>query len=206
MNDHHGRPVVPAQTEIIALFEKDTQGVDKCASVEHESRPVVAFAADGGPLVIETDGSRDSRYLVRADSDASFCGMTYNASIYDSTSSRDENQNRRLTDWEIAAVDFVALRALELAGKRQLTRATRTYRHDLRDVPTWEIHAHMKIVNVDKALYGAYDLLYMSMPGQDEAFRVIDEYVRERISTQRLHDNRKLLAMLAEAGLPRRGD
>lgn len=206
MNDQHNRPAISAQIGIIALFRKGAKEADSSASIEHERRPVVAFAADGGPLVIETNGCRDSRHLVRADSDDSFCGMVYSNSAYGSTNSRVEKRNPRLTDWEVAAVNFVALRALELAGKRQLTRATRTYRHDLRDVPTWEIHAHMEIVNIDKALNGAYDLLYLSMPGQDETFRVIDEYVRERISTQRLHDNRELLNMLAEAGLPRRGD
>lgn len=193
-------PVAGSQPGVLALFRRTAEEDNEDAVTEYERRPVVAFTEDGAPLVVETSGEHDTRFLVRADADKRFAGMAYSSTVFGGLSSSQENRVLGLTDWEIAAVDFAALRALELAGKRQLTNAARAYRYGFRDVPTWEIHTQMQINNVDKALNGAFDLLRACMPGHDRVFRVIDEYVRERIATQRLHDTRKLLNMLSNAG------
>lgn len=210
-----------AQPGILAQYQEKEQ-YEKSASSQ-TVKPVIAFTDDGIPMVIGNEETEYSRNLVRADSYDNYIGMAYHPvvagplGLYRARSERagqklasgsvaiseidfDERMIANMTQWEIAAVEFAALRALELAGKRQLGNSSRSWRGELREVPSWEIHTHIKVTNVEKALSGAYDLLRTCLPGQDDVYLAIDDYVRERIRTQRLHDPRRLLATLTDAG------
>lgn len=189
--------MISAQVGIIAAFRGTGHDVQCFDCDECEYRRVVAFADDGEPVVIGGGKSETSGHLVRASIDSRYAGI-----LYSDTGPLDQGRTRkisRLTDWEVAAVDFAALRALELVGKRQLGRS-RANRGQLKSVPTWEIHSYVRVEYYDKALDGAYDLLTVCLPGYNKVYQVIDEYVRERIETQKLHDTRRLLNMLANAG------
>lgn len=194
---------------IVARYrDEDTESLHK-PHTNQRTKPVFAFTDNGEPMVIGDDELGHSLKLVRADTYSNYAGIAYipagfldesdtNAAEVEYNSPR-ANAFSRLTptSWEIAAVEFAALRALELVGKRLLTRPLRG---ELRDLPTWEIHTRVSTANPDKVLNGAYDLLRTCLPGHDEVYMVIDSYVRERLATRTAHDRFRLLAMLADAG------
>lgn len=99
-----------------------------------------------------------------------------------------------------AALEFGAMRALELAGKRLLNNGSRAYRGQLRGVDPWAIHTHIQAADADDVLSGAYNLLQLCLPDQPCIHATIDTYVRERLASQQPHDRAVLLTMLAEAG------
>jgi hypothetical protein len=99
-----------------------------------------------------------------------------------------------------AVLEFGAVRALELAGKRLLNNGSRAYRGQLRDVEPWAIHTHIQAADADDVLSGAYNLLQLCLPDQPCIYATIDSYVRERLALQQPHDRDRLLTMLAEAG------
>lgn len=204
----------PAQPGVVARYGSRDLKQEGTLLSQQNSRPVVAFTDDGAPMVIGDEQAGHARNLVRADTYPNYLGMSYNPIIVgplglhkdlpeDNQLGAESSEYRtvaNMTQWEIAAVDFAALRALELAGKRQLTSSRRGWRSELKEVPTWEIHTRIQIDDVDRALTGAYDILQTSLPGHADVYRAIDCYVRERIRSQRLHDTRKLLTVLAESG------
>lgn len=215
-----------AQPGIVARYGPQRSAQEGELLTRETTKPVVAFTDDGVPMVVGDEESGHNKKLISADTYKNYVGISYHPvvvgplGLHRNMSSSGDNESNSapngeteevrsseleyrtvasMTQWEIAAVEFVALRALELAGKRQLT-ANRRWRGELRDVPAWEIHTHVLIPNVDKSLWGAFDLLRVCLPGHDDVYRAIDEYVRERIATQRLHDPRRLLTVLADAG------
>lgn len=99
-----------------------------------------------------------------------------------------------------AALEFGAVRALELAGKRMLNNGPRANRGQLRDVEPWAIHTRLPVADADDVLSGAYNLLQLCLPDQPGIYATIDNYVRERLASQQPHDRDVLLTMLAEAG------
>lgn len=100
----------------------------------------------------------------------------------------------------LAAVEFAAMRALELAGKRLLNNSNRSWRGQLRRVEPWEIHTQIPVPNPDDVLEGAYALMHRCIPDQPRLHEVVDTYVRERLSSQNSHDRELLFTMLAKAG------
>lgn len=185
-----------AQSGILAWYQ-DRSGHDDTES-PLRSRSVVAFTDAGEPMVIGDAELDENQRLVRADSYSGYVGMAHSPRGYDDT--RGANSSLTPTPWEIAAVEFAALRGLELAGKRLLTRDSRKWRDTLKDVPAWELHVWLPIHNVDRALESAYDLLHACLPNQQEIYKTIDNYVRERLATRTPHSRVRLLTMLAESG------
>lgn len=101
---------------------------------------------------------------------------------------------------DVALVEYAAMRALELAGKRALNNSNREWKGKLRRVHPWEIHTHIKVTDPDFALEGAYDLLEQCLPDEPCVRHVIDGYVRDCLDRQVLHDRDHLLSLLATAG------
>lgn len=107
---------------------------------------------------------------------------------------------------EFAAVEFGAIRALELAGKRLLNNTNRAYKGQLRRVEPWEIHTHLPVADVDELLDGAYTLLEKCLPDQAAIHHAVDTYVRECLTLQQSHDRTRLMTVLATAGCVSAGD
>lgn len=103
-------------------------------------------------------------------------------------------------DLDFAAVEFGAVRALELVGKRLLNNSNRQWRGQLRRVDPWSIHTYIPVPDPDEFLDGAYTLLHQCLPGQTAIHDTIDRYVRERLSRQLAHDRDRLMSMLVAAG------
>lgn len=101
---------------------------------------------------------------------------------------------------DFAALEFGAVRALELAGKRLLNNTNRAFKGQLRRVEPWAIHTHIPAADIDDVLNGAYTLLELCLPDQPCIHATIDAYVRERLSQQLPHDRARLMSMLATAG------
>lgn len=101
---------------------------------------------------------------------------------------------------DLAAVEFAAVRALELAGKRCLNGANREWKGRLRRVEPWAIHTQIPIADVDDALDGAYALMHLCLPDHPCLHQVIDSYVRERLTSQRPHDRDQLRSLVEQAG------
>lgn len=214
---------------ILAQYQREGLDDQGHPHTHQWNMPVFAFTNDGKPMVIDDEAAGHHQRLVQADTYDGYVGMTCDPAVFDELSGRPVSPNghadgtgtadtarktsqqadrespiSRMTEWEIAAVEFAALRALEIAGKRLLTGGPRGWRGALPHVPAWELHTHIPAKNLDKVLTGAYDLIPICLPGQNDVYSVIDRYVRERLESQRLHDPRLLLRMLAEADcLPR---
>lgn len=101
---------------------------------------------------------------------------------------------------DVAAVEFAAVRALEMAGKRLLNGHNREWKGRLRRVEPWAIHTQIPVTNVDDVLDGAYALMHLCLPDHPCLHTVIDAYVRERLRSQRPHDRAHLCAMVRQAG------
>lgn len=101
---------------------------------------------------------------------------------------------------DFAAVEFSAMRALELVGKRLLNNSNRAFKGQLRRVDPWSIHTYIPATEPDELLDGAYTLLHQCLPGQATIHQTIDRYVRERLAKQLAHDRDRLMSMLVTAG------
>lgn len=99
-----------------------------------------------------------------------------------------------------AAVEFAAVRALELAGKRLLNGSNREWKGKLRRVDPWAIHTYIPVADVDEALEGAYALMHLCLPGADAVHKVVDAYVRQRLADQEGHDRDRLFTLIRQAG------
>ncbi|MGW1681389.1 hypothetical protein [Saccharopolyspora sp. NPDC002376] len=218
--------MIAAQPGITARYNIKESDENRKIVSRQLARPVIAFTDDGEPLVIGDASKCENRKLIRADVYDNYIGMTYspvvlgplgvNPALPGASSDEVESQPSQwqetfeddsnhqvivsMTEWEVAAVEFAALRALELAGKRQISKQRRAWRGELQDVPAWEFHTRLPIDNEEKALDGAFELLRTCLPGREDVYAVIERYVRERLTTRKLHDVRRLLTMLAESG------
>lgn len=106
----------------------------------------------------------------------------------------------RLTAGELAYVAELAVqRALELAGKRLLTRHWRASKPDLNHAPATTLHVHIPAAehDLDRLLAGAWDPLLAVVPGADELVGRLDEYVRDLLRTSTAHEARYLARVLS---------
>lgn len=103
-------------------------------------------------------------------------------------------------DLDFAAVEFGAVRALELVGKRLLNNSNRQWKGQLRRVQPWAIHTYIPATEIDELLDGAYTLVHQCLPGQTAIHATIDRYVRERLTQRLAHDRDRLMSMLVTAG------
>lgn len=107
--------------------------------------------------------------------------------------------------WSLQAVELGVLRALEIAGKRMLSKAGRTVRGEVTCEP-WRIHTQLPTTldvgdpAMDKLLDGAYTALDEVMPERPTVRRAVDAYVRQLIAEQRDHSASALLSALGHAG------
>lgn len=81
-----------------------------------------------------------------------------------------------------AGLELAVMRALEMAGKRLLSSAGRSFRGAVKG-PAWTIHTHPDLRpredQLDKLLHGAYDTLQQSPLGRAPgAVELVDGYVR----------------------------
>lgn len=110
-----------------------------------------------------------------------------------------------LQGWNLQAVELGVLRALEIAGKRMLSRAGRTVRGEVTCEP-WRIHTQLPTTlevtdpTMDRLLEGAYTALDEVMPERPTVRGAVDGYVRTLIATQADHTGPALLDALARAG------
>lgn len=108
-------------------------------------------------------------------------------------------------DWSLQAVELGVLRALEIAGKRMLSKAGRTVRGEVTCEP-WRIHTQLPNTldvgdpAMDKLLDGAYTALDRVMPEKPTVRVAIDAYIRQLIASQRDHSSAELLSALGRAG------
>lgn len=115
------------------------------------------------------------------------------------------NAAASLQDWSLQAVELGVLRALEIAGKRMLSKAGRTVRGEVVCEP-WRIHTQLPTTldvgdpAMDKLLDGAYTALDTVMPERPNVRVAVDSYVRQLIASQRDHSSADLLAALSRAG------
>jgi hypothetical protein len=107
--------------------------------------------------------------------------------------------------WSLQAVELAVLRALEIAGKRMLSKAGRTVRGEVTCEP-WRIHTQLPTTldvsdpAMDKLLDGAYTALDRVMPERPTVRVAIDTYVRQLIASQRDHSPGELIAALGRVG------
>lgn len=99
-----------------------------------------------------------------------------------------------------AALDVAVYRALELAGKRLLTRDLRaTYQH----VRPTELHTHVTVAerDLDRLLAGAWDYLPDSLPEYPDLAASADQYVRALLLTGEPHSRRSMAGFLGQLGV-----
>jgi len=107
--------------------------------------------------------------------------------------------------WSLQAVELGVLRALEIAGKRMLSKAGRTVRGEVTCEP-WCIHTVLPTTleandpAMDRLLDGAYTALDQVMPQRPAVRTAVDAYVRQLIATQTDHCPAALLDALGRAG------
>jgi hypothetical protein len=110
-----------------------------------------------------------------------------------------------LQGWSLQAVELGVLRALEIAGKRMLSKAGRTVRGEVTCEP-WRIHTQLPTTleandpAMDRLLDGAYTALDEVMPERPSVRRAVDGYVRTLIARQTDHTPAALLDALGQAG------
>jgi hypothetical protein len=105
-----------------------------------------------------------------------------------------------LTPAELAYVAELAVqRALELAGKRLLTRHWRANKPELNHAPPATLHVHIPAAehDLDRLLAGAWDPLLAVVPDADRLAARLDEYVRDLLRTSTPHEAQYLARLLS---------
>ncbi|MBT2226270.1 hypothetical protein [Nonomuraea sp. NEAU-A123] len=105
-----------------------------------------------------------------------------------------------LTPVELAYVAELAVqRALELAGKRLLTRHYRATRPDLNHTPATTLHVHIPAAEheLDRLLAGAWDPVLAVVPNARALVDRLDEYVRDLLRTSTAHEAQYLARLLS---------
>lgn len=100
--------------------------------------------------------------------------------------------------------DMAVHRALELAGKRLITRHIRATRPDLNFVPPHTLHVHISAGDgdLDRILSGVWSTLTDVVPDAGPLVDVLDAYVRDLIRTGTAHEARFLAGALHAATTP----
>ncbi|MFC1410398.1 hypothetical protein ACEZCY_14145 [Streptacidiphilus sp. N1-12] len=99
-----------------------------------------------------------------------------------------------------AALDVAVFRALELAGKRLLTRDLRaTYQQ----VSPHELHTHVTVAerDLDRLLAGAWDHLPLTLPEYPGLAASADQYVRALLLTGEPHSRQSMSGFLGHLGV-----
>jgi hypothetical protein len=106
--------------------------------------------------------------------------------------------------WQMAAIELVTLRALELAGKRMLTNSSRGLRGkpEAQAVHSWDLHTVVEQPpnNVDRLLSNAFELSGPVLGDQPCIQTAIETYCRALIASGRPHRREYLLEALQHAG------
>ncbi|MFI9591104.1 hypothetical protein [Nonomuraea sp. NPDC052265] len=93
------------------------------------------------------------------------------------------------------AANVAVMRALEVAGKRLLTRDRRSqYQH----LPAWELHTEIPAPeeDLDRLLADAWTCLTQVLPHRDDLITVVDGYVRDLLRSGQPHETRWLMRAL----------
>jgi hypothetical protein len=100
------------------------------------------------------------------------------------------------TDCLVTACHLAVIRALEVAGKRMLTRQ---HRGQLKDVPPHELHTHLPVDDTDlnRLTAGAWDTLHTALPDHPGLVADLDEYVRSLLVAGQPHERRYLPPILS---------
>lgn len=100
--------------------------------------------------------------------------------------------------------DLAVHRALELAGKRLITRHIRASRPDLNHVPAHTLHTHIAAsdADIDRIMTGVWSTLTAVVPNAGPLVDVLDGYVRDLIRTGTPHESRYLSTALTALGVP----
>ncbi|MFI6290103.1 hypothetical protein ACIBEJ_00875 [Nonomuraea sp. NPDC050790] len=99
------------------------------------------------------------------------------------------------------AADVAVMRALEVAGKRLLTRARRSqYQH----LPAWRLYTEIpaREEDLDRLLADAWTCLRQVLPNRVDLIHLVDEYVRDLLRTGQLHETRWLMRALEKGAGP----
>lgn len=108
-------------------------------------------------------------------------------------------------EWVIKAVEGIALRALELAGKRLLNQTPRGVRGkpEAQRVHAWDLHTiapKPSNTDVDRLLTGAYELMSQTLGDQPCIQQAVDAYCRALLASGRPHRREYLEQTLAASG------
>jgi hypothetical protein len=98
------------------------------------------------------------------------------------------------------AAHTATLRALEVAGKRLLTRDRRSrYQH----LQPWLLHTQIRVdaSDLDRLLEGAWSVLGEALPGRPDVAAAVDAYARDLLRTGQPHELRWLAGALDRAGI-----
>ena len=97
--------------------------------------------------------------------------------------------------------DMAVHRALELAGKRLITRHIRASRPDLNHVPAHTLHVYISAGegDLERILTGVWSVLADVVPDSQPLIEVLDAYVRDLIRTGTPHEPRFLARALHTA-------
>lgn len=104
---------------------------------------------------------------------------------------------------DFAMIEYASVQALSHAGKRLMRNTTRAGRTRLLGLNAWDIYTHTPTPSesdLGTALEGAYDELRACLPHSPCIHRVVDAYVRDRLTSQQPHDRAVLLTYVADAG------
>lgn len=168
---------------------------------------------DRGPARVETRMVREGTTQVgRPRSGGNGSGRTVGTQPADTAGGVDAPLPRSslaavatLQGWSLQAVELGVLRALEIAGKRMLSKCGRSVRGEVTCEP-WRIHTQLPTrldatdPAMDRLLEGAYTALDEVMPHRPGVRQAVDAYVRGLIATQSDHTPAGLLAELTRAG------
>lgn len=104
-------------------------------------------------------------------------------------------------EWQVTAVELVALRALELAGNRMIKNGPRGVRGQYQNLPSWEMHTVAPVPpDLDKVLARAWDVAEPVIGDQPCLRRTVEDYVRTLLSTGTPHRREYLDRALQHAG------
>jgi len=105
--------------------------------------------------------------------------------------------------WWLRAVEQVALRALELSGKRMLSRSQRGWRAPAAHVHPWDVHTvatRPDTDQLDRLLDGAYDTAQVNFADAPCVLESIDAYCRHLLTTGQPHRREYLATILLDRG------
>lgn len=105
--------------------------------------------------------------------------------------------------WWLRAVEQVALRALELAGKRMLSRSERGWQSPASGVHPWDVHtvaSRPAPEQMDRLLDGAYTTAHVNFADDPCVLEAVDDYCRHLLATGQPHRREYLATTLTRHG------